>query len=222
MVGQQSLSRKAPLCLYRCVVLLHMDTTNDRGGFSAVMDSERVFPVEGTTVKTMAAGVYCTAAVNGVRVKDVLFICGDDYPTIQAKFYKRNLKIEKFADEQDPSQVSYCIHALLSVVCLTDCFGCGVSQVNWFLPSNLDWLDKNDVRYERFTLRTGDGYWIPAGCLHFFRNIPDGPAHTCLGYNTRLRLPQDVLPGEMSSRPYRSCAAHTFRRSAAVALLIAK
>lgn len=86
---------------------LHMDTTNDRGGFSAVMDSERVFPVEGTTVKTMAAGVYCTAAVNGVEVKEVLFIWGDDYPTVQTKFYKGNLKIEKFADEQDPSQVSY-------------------------------------------------------------------------------------------------------------------
>ena len=86
---------------------LHMDSTNDSGGFSAVMDSERVLPVEGTTVKTMAAGVYCTAAVNGVRVKEVLFICGDDYPTVQAKFYKGNLKIAKFADEQDPSQVCY-------------------------------------------------------------------------------------------------------------------
>jgi hypothetical protein len=85
---------------------LHMDSTNDRDGFSAVMDFERVLPVEGTTVKTMAAGVYCTAAVNGVRVKEVLFIWGDDYTTIQAIYYKGNLKIEKFAEEQDPSQVS--------------------------------------------------------------------------------------------------------------------
>ena len=102
---------------------LHMDSTNDRDGFSAVMDSERVLPIEGTTVKTMAAGVYCTAAVSGVKVKEVLFIWGDDYLTIQTKFYKGNLKIAKFADEQDSSQVSpftaWCPPCVISVVCLT-------------------------------------------------------------------------------------------------------
>ena len=65
-------------------------------------------------------------------------------------------------------------------------------HLDWLHEDQVRWLRANRVRYEIFILRVGDAYLLPAGCLHYFVNTEPSPVHSCLGFNVRVRRPQDM------------------------------
>ena len=65
-------------------------------------------------------------------------------------------------------------------------------HLDWLHAAQVHWLNANRVRYEIFVLRVGDAYLLPAGCLHYFHNTEPSPVHSCLGFNVRVRRPQDM------------------------------
>ena len=65
-------------------------------------------------------------------------------------------------------------------------------HIDWLLPSSIHLLECHGVQFEIFKLYVGDSYILPAGCLHYFKNVSDVPIHSGVGYNVRLMRPQDI------------------------------
>jgi hypothetical protein len=108
----------------------------------------------------------------GKLVKRVLIIHRDSYDVVMQRYIIEG--ISQFNRAATPELQDKTLH------------------LDWLHPDQVQWLKANKVRFEIFILRVGDAYLLPAGCLHYFHNTEPSPVHSCLGFNVRVRRPQDI------------------------------
>ena len=108
-------------------------------------------------------------------VKRVLIIHRDSYEVVMSRYYGPPGGASLFNKEAAPELQDRTLH------------------LDWLHADQIQWLNTHRVRYEIFMLRVGDAYMLPAGCLHYFHNVEPSPLHSCLGFNVRVRRPQDML-----------------------------
>ena len=153
---------------------LHADVTKlrDSGGYATLLVAAGIRPCEGmlrcyfTDAVVMITG---EPSSYGKLVKRVLIIHRDSYDVVMRRYNG----VHEFDRAATPE--------------LQDKL-----RLDWLHEDQVRWLKANRVRFEIFVLRVGDAYLLPAGCLHYFVNTEPSPLHSCLGFNVRVRRPQDI------------------------------
>ena len=156
---------------------LHADVTKLRasGGYANLLLEAGIRPCEGmlrcyfTDAVVMITG---EPSSYGKLVKRVLIIHRDCYEVVMRRYVVNGVSL--FNREAAPELQDSNLH------------------LDWLHAAQVHWLNANRVRYEIFVLRVGDAYLLPAGCLHYFHNTEPSPVHSCLGFNVRVRRPQDM------------------------------
>jgi hypothetical protein len=155
---------------------LHADVTSQRqiGCYAMLLESAGISRCKDLPCYFTDAVVAITGepASYGKVVKRVLIIHRNSYEVVMRRYQVNGTTAFKRAaapELQDPT------------------------HLDWLHEEQIHWLNENRVRYEIFTLRVGDAYLLPAGCLHYFNNVEPSPVHSCVGFNVRVRRPQDMV-----------------------------
>ena len=149
---------------------MHIDVaTGSRDKYGGLLSASNFRQLQ-SDLYTLDAVVFITGPPRsyGKHVKDVLIVERASYEKVVA-LYEGYFVPDACPGNQDSSK-----------------------HIDWLLPSSMLLLEHHDVNFEVFKLYVGDSYILPAGCLHYFKNVLDVPIHSCLGYNVRLKRPQDI------------------------------
>ena len=149
---------------------MHIDiATCSRDKYGGLLSANNFKPLQ-SDLYTLDAVVFITGPPRsyGKHVKDVLIVDRASYAKVVA-LYEGTFVPNASPGSQDASK-----------------------HIDWLLPSSILLLEQKDVNFEVFKLYVGDSYIVPAGCLHYFKNVPDVPIHSGVGYNVRLKRPQDI------------------------------
>ena len=149
---------------------MHIDVAvRSRDKYGGLL-SDNNFRVFQSDLYTLDAVVFITGPPRsyGKHVKDVLVVDRASYDKV-IELYNGSFNPKESPENQDRTL-----------------------RIDWLLPSSIRLLEEHGVQFEVFKLYVGDSYILPAGCLHFFKNVPDVPIHSAVGYNVRLKRPQDI------------------------------